>query len=101
MTTAADNNGTQDWVADSKGEGGEQAANNNGIRARAPGRESDKIKKSSLCKKTFSAIRSVRLDFCSCQNTQYVVLDLSVSCKLVFPFSLVEARTKISEILLW
>ncbi len=29
-----DINGTQDWVADYEGEGGEQAANNNGIRAR-------------------------------------------------------------------
>jgi hypothetical protein len=32
-TTALDDNGMQDWVADYKGEGGEQAANNNGIRA--------------------------------------------------------------------
>jgi hypothetical protein len=35
------------------GERGERAAKNNGIRARALGRECDKIKKSSLCKKTF------------------------------------------------
>jgi hypothetical protein len=40
-------------VADYEGEGGERVANNNGIRAHAPGRERDKIKKSSLCKKTF------------------------------------------------
>jgi hypothetical protein len=33
-TTAADDDGTQDRAADYKGEGGEQAANNNGIRAR-------------------------------------------------------------------
>jgi hypothetical protein len=32
-TTAADNDGTQDWAADYEGEGGEQAANNNGIGA--------------------------------------------------------------------
>jgi hypothetical protein len=32
-TTAVDNNGTQDQVADYKGEGGECMANNNGIRA--------------------------------------------------------------------
>jgi hypothetical protein len=31
--TAADDNGTQDWAADYKGEGGERAVNNNGIRA--------------------------------------------------------------------
>jgi hypothetical protein len=34
MSTVADDNGMQDWAADYKGEGGEQAANNNGIRAR-------------------------------------------------------------------
>jgi hypothetical protein len=33
-TTAVDNNGRQDRAADYKGEGGERAANNNGIRAR-------------------------------------------------------------------
>ncbi len=33
MTTAAENDGTQDWAADYEGEGGEQAANNNGSRA--------------------------------------------------------------------
>jgi hypothetical protein len=33
MATAADNDGTQDWAADYKGEGGERAANNNGLRA--------------------------------------------------------------------
>jgi hypothetical protein len=33
MTTAADNNGMQDWAADYEGEGGERAANNNCIRA--------------------------------------------------------------------
>ncbi len=32
-TTAADNDGTQDLAADYEGEGGEQAANNNGIGA--------------------------------------------------------------------
>jgi hypothetical protein len=31
--TAADNDGTQDRAVDYEGEGGEQAANNNGIRA--------------------------------------------------------------------
>ncbi len=51
--TAADNDGTQDRAADYKGERGEWAANNNGIRARAPGRERDKIKKLCLYKKTF------------------------------------------------
>ncbi len=35
MTKAADDNGTGDWVADYKGEGGERAANNNGIRQKA------------------------------------------------------------------
>jgi hypothetical protein len=44
-------------VADYEGEGGEQAANNNGIKPAAagqPGREREtKINKSSLCKKTF------------------------------------------------
>ncbi len=34
-TKAADNNGMQYWVADYKGEGGERAANNNGIRQKA------------------------------------------------------------------
>jgi hypothetical protein len=34
-TKAADNDGTQDRVADYKGEGGEWAANNNGIRQKA------------------------------------------------------------------
>ncbi len=53
ITTATDNDGTQDWVADYKGETGEWAVNNNGIRARAPGRGRDKIKKLSLCKNTF------------------------------------------------
>ncbi len=33
MTTAEDDNGMHDWAADYKGEGGERAANNNGIRA--------------------------------------------------------------------
>jgi hypothetical protein len=33
-TTAADDNGMQDRAADYKGEGGERAVNNNGIRAR-------------------------------------------------------------------
>ncbi len=32
MTKAADDDGTQDKAADYKGEGGERAANNNGIR---------------------------------------------------------------------
>ena len=32
MTKVADDDGTQDQVADYEGEGGEQAANNNGIR---------------------------------------------------------------------
>jgi hypothetical protein len=31
----ADNKGTQDWLADYKGEGGERVANNNGIRQKA------------------------------------------------------------------
>ncbi len=53
MTTVADDDGTRDWAADYEGEGGERAANNNGIRAHVPGREREKIKKSSLCKKTF------------------------------------------------
>jgi hypothetical protein len=53
MMTAADDNGTRDRAADYEGEGGEWAANNNRIRARAPGREREKIKKSSLCKKPF------------------------------------------------
>jgi hypothetical protein len=34
MTTAANNDGTQDRAADYEGEGGEGVANNNGIRAR-------------------------------------------------------------------
>jgi hypothetical protein len=34
MTAVADNDGMQDRAADYKGEGGERAANNNGIRAR-------------------------------------------------------------------
>jgi hypothetical protein len=50
--TVADNNGTQDWAADYVGEGGERAVNSNGIIARTPGRERDKIKKSSLSNKT-------------------------------------------------
>ncbi len=33
-TTAANDDGMQDWAADYEGEGGERAANNNGIRAR-------------------------------------------------------------------
>jgi hypothetical protein len=32
---AADNDGMQDWAADYEGEGGERAANNNGIRQKA------------------------------------------------------------------
>jgi hypothetical protein len=35
MTKAADNDGTQDRAADYEGEGGERAANNNGIRQKA------------------------------------------------------------------
>jgi hypothetical protein len=31
----ADDNGTQDWVADYKGEGGERAATNSGFRQKA------------------------------------------------------------------
>jgi hypothetical protein len=31
--TVADDDGTQDWAADYKGEGGERVANTNGIRA--------------------------------------------------------------------
>jgi hypothetical protein len=53
MMTAVDDGGTQDWAADYEGGGREQVANNNGIRAHAPGREHDKIKKLSLCKKTY------------------------------------------------
>ncbi len=34
MTTAVDNDSTQDCAADYKGEGGERVANNNSIRAR-------------------------------------------------------------------
>jgi hypothetical protein len=52
MTTAADNDGTQDREADYKGEGGERAANNNGIRA-SQAESVKKIKKLSLRKKTF------------------------------------------------
>ncbi len=46
---------TRYWLADYKGEGGEQVANNKalGIRLSPPGREREKIKKSSLHKKTF------------------------------------------------
>jgi hypothetical protein len=49
-TKVADDDGTQDQAADYKGEGGEQAANNNGIR---PAGQITKIKKLSLRKKTF------------------------------------------------
>ncbi len=35
MTKAADNDGAQDQAADHEGEGGERAANNNGIRQKA------------------------------------------------------------------
>jgi hypothetical protein len=52
----AENNGTQDWVADYKGEGGDRAVNNNGIRHKADARQAGsikKIKKLSLRKKTF------------------------------------------------
>ncbi len=59
----ADDDGTQDRAADYEGEGGEQVVNNNGIRARAPGREREKIKKSSLCKKTFFSDTVCPLDF--------------------------------------
>ncbi len=62
-TTAADDDGTQDQVVDYEGEGGERAANNNGIRAHAPGRERDKINKSSLCKKTFFSNTVCRVGF--------------------------------------
>ncbi len=53
MTKVVDNNGMQDQAADYKGEGGERAANNNGIRHKAglispTGREREKMKKSSL-----------------------------------------------------
>ncbi len=34
-TKAADDNSIQDWVANYEGEGGERAANNNGIRQKA------------------------------------------------------------------
>jgi hypothetical protein len=50
---AADDDGTRDQAVDYEGEGGERAAKNNGIRQKAPGREREKIKKLSLCKKTF------------------------------------------------
>ncbi len=50
-TTAADDDGMQDWAVDYEGEQGERVANNNGISP--PGRELEKINKSSLCKKTF------------------------------------------------
>jgi hypothetical protein len=56
-TKGVDNDGTRDRAAGSKGEGGEWAANNNGIRQKADKpagqREREKIKKSSLRKKTF------------------------------------------------
>ncbi len=34
-TKAAEDSGRQDWMADYKGEGGDQAANNTGIRQKA------------------------------------------------------------------
>jgi hypothetical protein len=56
-------------MADYEGEGGEQAANNNGIRARAPGRERDKIKKLSLCNKTFFSNTVCLVEFFSPAKT--------------------------------
>jgi hypothetical protein len=51
MTTAADDDGTQDRVVDYEGEGGESSKQQR--HWSPPGREHEKIKKSSLCKKTF------------------------------------------------
>jgi hypothetical protein len=60
--TGADDKGTRDRAADYKGEGGERAANNNGIRAHRA--ESVKKERNQVyAKKTFSATRSVRFDF--------------------------------------
>jgi hypothetical protein len=75
--TATDDNGMQDRAADYKGEGGERAANNKGIRARWA--ESMKNKEIKFMQKDF--IQQYGLSswiFCSHQNTQCPLLDLSV-----------------------
>ncbi len=61
-TTGADNDGMQDCAADYKGEGGEQVVNNNGIRA-CRAESMKKIKKSSLCIKTFFSNRVMPVGF--------------------------------------
>ncbi len=73
--TEADDDGTQDWAADYKGEGGERVANNN--RIRAP--QAERMKKYRIqvnAKRLFKGMRSVI--FCSRRNTQCPLLDLSV-----------------------
>ncbi len=52
----ADDGGTRDLTADNKGEGGKRVTNINGIRHKADACRAEsvkKVKKSSLCKKTF------------------------------------------------
>jgi hypothetical protein len=70
-----------DQAADYKGEGGERAANNNGIRQRLispPGREHEKIKKSSLRKNFFQQYGLSGWILCSRKNSQCALLILSV-----------------------
>jgi hypothetical protein len=84
-TKASDDDGTQDWAADYKGEGGGLLANNNRIRP-AGQRAWNKNKEIEFTQKDFfSAIRSVRLEFSLLPKTDYppfrfISLRCSPSC---------------------
>jgi hypothetical protein len=68
---AADDDSMRDQVSDYKGEGGERAANNNGIRP-AGQRARNKNKEIEITQKDFfSAIRSVRVEFLLPPKTNY------------------------------
>ncbi len=81
-TKAVDGDGTQDRAADYEGEGGEQVANNNGIRQKADKPAGQRAWKNKELKFTqqdfFSAILSVRWIFCSRKNSQCALFGLSV-----------------------
>jgi hypothetical protein len=68
--TAVEDNSTQDWAADYKGEGGERAANKNGIRAHWA--ESVKILRNIeyMQKDFFQQYGLYGWIFCSRQNIQ-------------------------------
>ncbi len=80
-TKAADNNGTQDWAADYKGEGGEQAANTNSIRQKAKPARQRVWKNNEIQfkqKDFFQKYGLSRWIFCSRKDSQCALLILSV-----------------------